>query len=233
MFHVKHSFPLGAPTRSDRTDTPAGLRGSRRLGAARFGYADRIGALPKRTCAPRIPASPGMRPRADDPSARMHPAGARSPYACARLAGAPSARTYPAGARSARLRPGRPPRRAFAPPQTRPPQRAPRCCFPQVRFRHHGDASRRYVFAPLALSAGALPVSPSRPRPLARPSHSRPSCTCHERRADVSSPTCEAEPRLRSRMFHVKHLFLISFRASSAARLSCAVAPALSHASSP
>lgn len=119
MFHVKHSFPLGAPTRSDRTDTPAGLRGSRRLGAARFGYADRIGALPKRTCAPRIPASPGMRPRADDPSARMHPAGARSPYACARLAGAPSARTYPAGARSARLRPGRPPRRAFAPPRRR------------------------------------------------------------------------------------------------------------------
>lgn len=207
---MKHSFPLGAPTRSDRTDTPAGLRGSRRLGAARFGYADRIDALPKRTCAPRIPASPGMCPRADDPSARTHPAGARS----------------------ARLRPGRPPA-CVRPPQTRPPQRAPRCCFPQVRFRHHGDASRRYVFVPLALSAGALPVSPSRPRPLARPSHSRPSCTCHERRADVSSPTCEAEPRLRSRMFHVKHLFLISFRASSAARLSCAVAPALSHASSP
>lgn len=167
---------------------------------------------PPHACTPQVPAPP-MRALAS----RVPPRHARTPQV-------PAQRAFV---------PGAPPRRAFAPPQTRPPQRAPRCCFPQVRFRHHGDASRRYVFAPLALSAGALPVSPSRPRPLARPSHSRPSCTCHERRADVSSPTCEAEPRLRSRMFHVKHLFLISFRASSAARLSCAVAPALSHASSP
>lgn len=208
---MKHSFPLGHPRAPiARTPLPA---------------LEDLAGLGQRALA--TPIASALSPSARAP--RAYP----PPQACA------LAQMTPPHARTPQV--PAPPMRALAsrvpPPHARTPQVSAQRAFvpgaPPACVRPPPADAPSPACSAVLLSAGALPVSPSRPRPLARPSHSRPSCTCHERRADVSSPTCEAEPRLRSRMFHVKHLFLISFRASSAARLSCAVAPALSHASSP
>ena len=66
--------------------------------------------------------------------------------------------------------------------------------------------------------------------PLARFSHSRSLCKRRERKRDASSLTYETGSRPRPRMFHVKHLFQFSFRASPSSCPACAAIPPLSPA---